>query len=78
MTTRIIYPARSGHMGKIEILASSELVPRLRALVRDGKSPIQIELGSKHLTVSHEVQDDLEEFVDQADVLRDLGIKELA
>jgi hypothetical protein len=78
MTTRIVYPARSGQTRKIEIRNSSELVPLLRVLVRDGKSPIQIELGSKRLTVSHEVQDDLEEFVDQADVLRDLGIKELA
>jgi hypothetical protein len=65
-------------MGWIEIRTSSELVPALRVLVRDGKSPIQIELGSKRLTVSQEMQDDLEEFVEQADILRDLGIKELS
>jgi hypothetical protein len=78
MTARIVYPAKSGQMGWIEIRTSSELVPALRVLVRDGKSPIQIELGSKRLTVSQEMQDDLEEFVEQADILRDLGIKELS
>jgi hypothetical protein len=47
-------------------------------LVRDGKSPIQVELGSKRLTISQEIQDELlEKFVDQAEVLRELGVKEL-
>jgi hypothetical protein len=79
MGVRIIYPAKSGQMGKIQVRTSNELVLTLRSLVRDGKSPIQIEFGSKCLTISQEIQDELfEEFVNQPEVLRELGIKELA
>jgi hypothetical protein len=78
MATSVFFPDRSDQLGKIEIQYLKELVPKLRELVREGKSPIRIELGTRSLTVSHEVEDELEEFIDQDDILVTLGIHELA
>jgi hypothetical protein len=78
MAIRVIYPDRSGQLGKIEIQSSKDLVPKLRELVREGKTPVQIEFGTRSLTVSHEVEDELEEFIDEKDILISLGIRELA
>jgi hypothetical protein len=55
-----------------------QLVRTLRELVGEGKTPIRIQLGSKRLTVPHDVEDELRDFAAQEDILRDLGIKELA
>jgi hypothetical protein len=65
MATTVIYPHRSGLLGKIEILSLNELVPKLRDLVQEGKTPIRIELGTRCLTVSHEVEDELDEFIEE-------------
>jgi hypothetical protein len=78
MAIRVVYPDRSGQLGKIEIQSLSELVPKLRELVREGKTPVRIEFGTRSLTVSHEVEDELEEFIDEKDILISLGIRELA